>query len=178
MAESQTVARPYAQAAFLFASGHNALKEWSDMLALLAAVAADPAMRELIDNPRVTEKQLSDLVIGIGGERLNEKCANFVRVLAENRRLALLPDITALFEIQRRAAEGRVQAELTTAYPATEAQQAQIIESLRRRLGREIELSCKTDAALLGGAIIRAGDLVIDGSVRGKLERLGTALSH
>ena len=178
MAETVTVARPYAQAAFLFASEHHVLKDWSDMLALLAAIAVDPAMQDLIENPRLTEKQLADLIVDIGGDRLNEKCANFVRVLADNRRLGLLPDIAALFEIQRRVAEGRVQAELTTAFPASEAQQAQIIESLRRRLGREIELTCRTDAALLGGAVIRAGDLVIDGSVRGKLERLGTALSH
>jgi F-type H+-transporting ATPase subunit delta len=178
MAETLTVARPYAQAAFLFASEHQVLKDWSDMLALLAAIAADPAMQALIENPRLTEKQLADLIVSIGGDRFNEKCANFVRVLADNRRLDLLPDIAALFEIQRSKAEGRVQAELTTAFPASEAQQALIIESLRKRLGREIELTCKTDAALLGGAIIRAGDLVIDGSVRGKLERLGTALSH
>jgi F-type H+-transporting ATPase subunit delta len=178
MAETLTVARPYAQAAFLFAGEHHALKEWSDMLALLAAIAADPAMHVLIENPRLTETQLADLIIDIGGDRLDEKCANFVRVLADNRRLALLPDIAALFEIERSRAEGRVQAELTTAFPATEAQQAKIIEGLRRRLGREIELTCRTDASLLGGAIIRAGDLVIDGSVRGKLERLGTALSH
>jgi F-type H+-transporting ATPase subunit delta len=178
MAETLTVARPYAQAAFLFASQHNVLKDWSDMLALLATVADDPDMRTLIENPRMTETQLADLIVGIGGDRLSEQCANFVRVLAENRRLALLPDIAALFEIERSRAEGRIQAELTTAFPATEAQQARIIESLRRRLGREVELTCRTDASLLGGAIIRAGDLVIDGSVRGKLERLGTALSH
>jgi F-type H+-transporting ATPase subunit delta len=178
MAETLTVARPYAHAAFLFASEHRVLKDWSDMLALLAAIADDPDMHKLIGNPRLTEKQLAELIISIGGERLDEKSANYVRVLANNRRLGLLPDIAALFEIQRREAEGRVQAEMTTAFPASEAQQAQIIESLRRRLGREIELTCKTDAALLGGAIIRAGDLVIDGSVRGKLERLGTALSH
>ncbi len=178
MAEAQTVARPYAQAAFLFASEHQALKNWSDMLALLAAIVADPAVQDLIDNPHLTETQLAGFIVGIGGERFNEKCANFVHVLADNRRLGLLPDIAALFEIQRRAAEGRVQAELITAYPASEAQQALIIESLRKRLGREIELTCKTDAELLGGAVIRAGDLVIDGSVRGKLERLGTALSH
>ncbi|MGB5472538.1 MAG: F0F1 ATP synthase subunit delta [Gammaproteobacteria bacterium] len=178
MAETLTVARPYAQAAFLFASEHQVLRDWSDRLALLAAIAADPAMRVLIDNPRLTEKQLADLIVDIGGDRLDEKCANFVRALADNRRLALLPDIAALFEIERRKAEGRVQAELTTAYPASEAQQALIIESLRKRLGREVELTCKTDAALLGGAVIRAGDLVIDGSVRGKLQRLGTALSH
>ncbi|MGB5541018.1 MAG: F0F1 ATP synthase subunit delta [Gammaproteobacteria bacterium] len=178
MAETLTVARPYAQAAFLFASEHQVLGEWSDRLALLAAIATDPAMRVLIDNPRLTEKQLADLIVDIGGDRLDEKCANFVRALADNRRLGLLPDIAALFEIERRKAEGRVQAELTTAYPASEAQQALIIESLRKRLGREVELTCKTDAALLGGAVIRAGDLVIDGSVRGKLQRLGTALSH
>ena len=148
------------------------------MLELLAAVAADADMQRLIESPQLTETQLADLIIGVGGERLNEKCANFVRVLADNRRLGLLPDIAALFEIERSKAEGRVQAELLTAYPASEAQQAQIIESLRKRLGREVELTCNTDASLLGGAIIRAGDLVIDGSVRGKLQRLGAALDH
>ena len=178
MAETQTIARPYAQAAFLHASEQNQLKEWSDMLSLLAGIAGDPAMRPLIDSPRLTEQQLADLFIAIGGEYLDDNCTNFVRVLADNRRLGLLTDIAALYEIQRRDAEGMVHAELVSAYPASDAQQAQIIEGLRRRLGREIELTCSTDSELLGGAIIRAGDLVIDGSVRGKLERLGTALSH
>jgi F-type H+-transporting ATPase subunit delta len=178
MAETQTIARPYAHAAFLYARGQHRLKEWSDMLSLLAAIAGDPAMCELVDSPHLTEQQLADLFIQIGGELLDDKCANFVRVLADNRRLGLLTDIAALYEIQRRDAEGTVLAELVSAYPASEAQQAKVIESLRRRLGREVELTCSTDAGLLGGAIIRAGDLVIDGSVRGKLERLGTALSH
>ena len=111
-----------------------------------------------------------------GGDRLSAQCTNFVRVLAGNRRLGQLPEISTLFEIQRRDAEGSVQAELVSAYPASDAQQAQVIASLRKRLGREVTLTCQTDSSLLGGAIIRAGDLVIDGSVRGKLERLGTAL--
>ena len=178
MAETQTIARPYAQAAFLHASEQHQLKEWSDMLSLLAAIAGDPAIRPLIDSPHLTEQQLADLVIDICGAHLDDKGTNFVRVLADNRRLGLLTDISALYEIQRRDAEGTVLAELVSAYPASEAQQAQVVESLRRRLGREIELTCSTNAGLLGGAIIRAGDLVIDGSVRGKLERLGTALSH
>lgn len=178
MAETQTIARPYAQAAFLHASEEHQLKEWSDMLSLLAAIADDPVMRPMIDSPRLTEQQLADLFIQIGGERLDDKCTNFVRVLAENRRMGLLSDIAALYEIQRRDAEGTVHAELVSAYPASEAQQAKVVESLRSRLGREIELTCSTDPGLLGGAIIRAGDLVIDGSVRGKLQRLGTALSH
>ena len=178
MAEAITVARPYAQAAFLFANEHNNLKDWSEMLSLLAAIADDAAMHELVNSPHLTETQLADLFIQVAGENLNDKGANLVRVLAANGRLLLLPEIAALFEIERRAAEGTVQAELVTAFPASESQQAEVIASLRKRLGREVELSCSTDAELLGGAIIRAGDLVIDGSVRGKLQRLGTALIH
>jgi F-type H+-transporting ATPase subunit delta len=178
MAETITVARPYAQAAFMYATEQQALREWSGMLGLLAGVASDASMASLIESPELTETQLADLIVDICGDRLNAKGANFVRVLAANRRLELLPEIAALFEIQRQEAEGTIKAELVSAYPATDEQQARIVESLRKRLGKEIELSCSTDAGLLGGAIIRAGDLVIDGSVRGKLERLGSALSH
>jgi len=178
MAEILTIARPYAHAAFLFADSHQALKEWSGMLEFLAVVAADPEMAELIENPRLTETQIAELFIGIGADRLDENCHNFIRLLAENRRLKLLPEIAALFEIQRRDAEQSIRAELITAFPVTAAQQAAVTAALKQRLGREIELECITDATLLGGAIIRAGDLVIDGSVRGKLERLGNSLSH
>ena len=178
MAEILTIARPYAQAAFQFADAHQALKEWSGMLELLAVVAADPEMTALIENPRMTETQLAELFISIGADRLDDNCHNFIRLLAENRRLKLLPEIATLFEIQRREAEQSIRAELITAFPVTEAQQATVTAALKQRLGRDIELECKTDASLLGGAIIRAGDLVIDGSVRGKLERLGNSLSH
>jgi F-type H+-transporting ATPase subunit delta len=178
MAEILTIARPYAQAAFQFADAHQALREWSEMLEFLAVVAADPEMTGLIENPRLTETQLAELIISIGADRLDENCHNFVRLLAENRRLKLLPEIAALFEIQRREAERTISAELITAFPATEAQQSAVTAALKQRLGREIELICTTDASLIGGAIIRAGDLVIDGSVRGKLERLGNSLSH
>jgi F-type H+-transporting ATPase subunit delta len=178
MAEILTIARPYAQAAFQFADSHRALGKWSDMLEFLAVVAVDPEMTALIENPRMTETQLAELFIGIGADRLDGNCHNFIRLLAENRRLMLLPEIAALFEIQRRDAERTIRAELITAFPATESQQASVTAALKQRLGRDIELVCTTDATLIGGAIIRAGDLVIDGSVRGKLERLGNALSH
>jgi len=178
MAEAITVARPYAQAAFMYASAQQALKDWSDMLSLLAAIADDAAMQALLDSPNLTETQLADLFINIAGDQVTGNGANFVRVLAANRRLQLLPEIAALYEIQRRAAEGRIQAELVTAFPASESQQAEVIAGLRRRLDRDIELSCSTDAGLIGGAIVRAGGLVIDGSVRGKLERLGAALNN
>jgi len=178
MAEAITVARPYAQAAFLFANAQHTLKDWSEMLSLLAAITADATMSKVIDSPFLTELKLADLIIEVAGEHINEQGANFIRVLAANGRLKLLPEIAAMYEIKRRDAEGTVQAEMVTAYPASESQQTEIIASLRKRLGREVELSCSTDAGLLGGAIIRAGDLVIDGSVRGKLQRLGTALNH
>jgi F-type H+-transporting ATPase subunit delta len=178
MAESLTIARPYAQAVFLFADQHHTLKDWSGMLELLAAIAADPAMAEMIDNPQLTETQITDLFISIGGDRINEKCHNFIRLLAENGRLHLLPDIAALFEIKRREAEHTIKAELVTAYPASESQKDAVIAALKKRLERDIELECSTDPGLLGGAIIRAGDLVIDGTIRGKLERLGNALTH
>jgi F-type H+-transporting ATPase subunit delta len=178
MAEILTIARPYAQAAFLFADSRQALKEWSGMLEFLAVVAADPEMTALIENPRMTETQLAELFISICADRLDDNCHNFIRLLAENGRLRLLPEIAALFEIQRRDAERTIRAELITAFPASEAQQAAITVALKQRLGREIELVSTTDASLIGGAIIRAGDLVIDGSVRGKLERLGNSLSN
>ena len=178
MAESLTIARPYAQAAFLVAEQHHTLKDWSEMLALLAAISSDPAMAAVIDNPQLTETQVADLFISIGGERVNEKCQNFIRLLAENGRLQLLPDIAAAFEVQRREAEHTVQAQLVTAYPASETQKDAVIAALKKRLERDIELECSTDPGLLGGAIIHAGDLVIDGSIRGKLERLGNALTH
>ena len=178
MAEAITIARPYAQAAFMFADAQHALKDWSEMLGLLAGIASDAGMRERINSPHASATQIADLFIKVGGEHLNDKGMNFVRTLASNGRLGLLPEIAALFEIKRRDAEGTIQAELVTPFPASEKQQADVVASLRKRLGREVELSCSIDRDLLGGAIIRAGDLVIDGSVRGKLERLGSALTH
>jgi F-type H+-transporting ATPase subunit delta len=178
MAETLTIARPYAQAAFLFANAHQALGKWSEMLELLAAIAADPDMAGLADSPRLTDAQRAELFIDIGAERLDDNCRNFVRLLAENRRLKLLPEIAALYEIQRREAEKTVRAELVSAFPVSDTHKAAVTEALKKRLGREIELDCSTDSTLLGGAIIRAGDLVIDGSVRGKLERLGSTLNH
>ena len=162
----------------MFADAQHALKEWSDMLGLLAGIANDAGMRDRINSPHVSATQLADLFVKVGGDYLNEKGINFVRVLTSNGRLSLLPEIAALFEIQRRDAEGTIQAQLVTPFPATEAQQASVVASLRKRLGREVELRCSIDRDLLGGAIIRAGDLVIDGSVRGKLDRLGSALTH
>lgn len=176
MAEQTTIARPYAQAIFALAKEQGDLKAWSDMLALAAAVASDPEMAALIENPRISREQTVDILLGVCGDRLTDSGKNMIRVLADNDRLALLPEIATLYELERAAAEGTVQAEVTSAKPLSKAQQDAIAAALSKRLGREVSLDCKVDEKLLGGAIIRAGDVVIDGSVVGKLEKLSHQL--
>jgi F-type H+-transporting ATPase subunit delta len=178
MAESTTIARPYAQAAFKLAQQKQALPAWTEMLGLAAVVSADAGMRKLLDNPRVTPEQLAELFVDICGDRLNDDGRNMMRLLAERRRLVLLPEIFGLYEQFKNEAEGAIKAQLITAFPATDTQKQTIAAALKRRFGRDVQLEYVTDPTLMGGAVVRAGDLVIDGSVRGKLTRLGTALNH
>ncbi len=178
MAESTTIARPYAQAAFKLAQQKQALPAWTEMLGLATIVATDAGMRKLLDNPRITPEQVAELFVDICGDRLNDDGRNMLRLLAERRRLALLPEIFGLYEQFKSEAEGTVKAQLITAFPATDAQKQTIAAALKQRFGRDVELEYVTDPTLMGGAVVRAGDLVIDGSVRGKLTRLGTALNH
>lgn len=176
MAEKTTIARPYAQAIFTLASEQGSLQGWSDMLALAAAVAADPDMAALIDSPRLTKDQIVDAFLGVCGDKLNDAGKNMIRVLASNDRLELLPEIAELYEEARAEAEGVLHAEVVTAQELTAGQKQDIAAALKRRLGREISLSCVTDSTLLGGAIIRAGDTVIDGSAVGRLDKLSASL--
>lgn len=178
MAENITIARPYAQAIFSLAQEQGDLKGWSEMLQFAAAVAADEEMVAVIDSPRFDSGQLADLFIEICGDKLNDAGKNMVRVLAENDRLNVLPEVAELFEAERAAVEGTIVAEVTSATQLNDAQQQSIAEALKKRLGRDVTLECQIDESLLGGAIIRAGDVVIDGSVVGKLEKLTSALAH
>lgn len=178
MAETITIARPYAQAIFSLAQEQSDLKGWSEMLQFAAAVAADPQMVAVIDSPAFDSSQVADLFIDICGKNLNDAGKNMIRVLADNDRLTLLPEVAMLFEAQRATVEGTIVAEVTSATALNAAQQKEIAASLTKRLGRDVTLECKVDESLLGGAIIRAGDVVIDGSVVGKLEKLATALAH
>lgn len=178
MAETTTIARPYAQAAFELAHAQGALAVWAEMLNFAAGVAGDAQMAALVGNPRLTRRQLADLFVGVCGERLDAQGQNFIRLLADNRRLNVLADIAVLFQALRAEAEGVIEAEMISAQPVNDAQRTQITAALKARLQRDVTLTCTTDASLLGGAVIRAGDLVIDGSVRGKLAKLATALNH
>ena len=178
MAEKSTIARPYAQAAFSMAESQGNLKKWSDMLQLIAALATDDAMQVLIDNPSIDNDKLAELIIDICGDGLDQYGQNFVRVLIDNKRLDVISEIADLYEVKRAEAERTVVAEVTSASPLSEAQQAQLVTALKKRLGREVTLITNTDETILGGAIVRAGDLVIDASVTSQLERLANTLMH
>ena len=171
-----TIARPYAEAVFAAAKESDQVDAWSGALTLLGAVAADPAMAEQIGNPNVPRQHVRDMILGIVGDELPEQAKNLVKLLAENRRLVVIPEIARLFEEFRTAALGVRQVLVRSAYALNAAQQKELVEALKTRLGGDVELTVEKDPSLIGGVEVRAGDLVIDGSVRGKLRRLATAL--
>jgi len=172
------LARPYARAAFALAGEGKDLAGWSERLALLAQVAADERVAAALTSPRLTRDQRAELLIAICDQQLDDATRNLVRLLAENGRIGLLADIAAQFESLRAEAEGRVDAYVVSATSLSKDQQQRIAAGLKKRLEREIRLHCEVDESLVGGAVIRAGDLVIDGSLRGRLQRLSSRLAH
>jgi len=177
VAERATIARPYAKAAFGYASNAAALAGWSRGLKVATEIVADPRVAALAKNPRWSDADLASLVTDVAGAGLDAGMQNFVRVLAENHRLLLLPEIAAHFEELRSDAENTVDVEVVSAVALDSAQEAKLTLALSARLKRKVRMQNSVDAALLGGAVIRAGDLVIDGSLKGRLERLGTELA-
>jgi F-type H+-transporting ATPase subunit delta len=177
VAERATIARPYAKAAFEYARDARAFGEWSAGLALAAQIVEDPGVAPLTKNPQWTAEQLATLVTDVGGSKLNAGMQNFVRVLAENHRLLLLPQIAAHFEELRSDAENTVDVQVVSAVPLDAAQTAKLSAALSTRLKRTVRMQNSVDATLLGGAVVRAGDLAIDGSLKGRLERLATDLT-
>ena len=177
MAETGELARPYAVAAFKQADEEGRLGEWAEMLELLAAIARDSTMSGLIANPRVERARLVDLFIDVCGDRLSNTGRNFVKVVGEYGRFALLPDIAQRFAEERAAREGRNQVHVTSAFKLSKRQRKTIVEAMEKRLGTKVTLHCEVDDSLIGGVVIRAGDLVIDASLRGRLEQLGQTLA-
>jgi F-type H+-transporting ATPase subunit delta len=177
MSQPLTLARPYARAAFELAASGNALGDWASRLAFAAQAAADPQVRSLFGNPRIGPAELASLFLP-DGEPADSPFAGFVKLLAENQRLQALPEIAALYEQQKREAEKVLQVHLRTAAPIDANETAKIKDALKRRFGRDIELEQTVDPSVLGGAVIDAGDVVIDGSVRGRLHQLEAALTH
>lgn len=176
MAEVSTIARPYALAAFKQANEEKKLGEWSEMIEALALIVSDPLMKGLIANPGVKRDQLADLVIDVAGKALSDTGKNFVRVLLEKNRLKYLPEVRRIFEEERAESEGRSKVEVTSAFDLNDDQKKKITSAMSKRLGTKVDLSVKVDDALIGGVVIRAGDLVIDASLRGRMSRLANTL--
>ena len=177
MAERITTARPYAKAIFALARKGNTLAATSAGLMRAAEVAADPRVRALLGNPHVTPAQLAEFVTGVVGAGLDEHSRNFVSLLAQNRRLGFLPEIAALFEQMKSEVENAVDVEVIAASPLTAEQESRYAAAMQKKLGRSVRLHTKVDGTLLGGAVLKAGDLVIDGSIKGRLERLAIEMT-
>lgn len=176
MAEIAAAARPYAQAVARLAGDAGSWQAWSGMLALAAQVAADPRLALLAEMPAVPPERMARIMLAVCGARLTAEGANFVRLLAENRRLASLPEIARLFEEIKAGQEGVLAARITSAYPLSEDQLAGLVAKLETRFGRRIEALQEVDASLIGGVVIRVGDEVMDASMRGKLAGIAATL--
>ncbi|HEX5757434.1 MAG TPA: F0F1 ATP synthase subunit delta [Arenimonas sp.] len=176
MAEPSTVARPYAEAAFRLADQASALAKWSEMLGALAVVGQDERVQRAVADPNLSEAQVAGLFIAILGGKLTGEAENLVRVLAENRRLELLPEIRAQFEALRNEREGVVEAEVHSAFELSDAQIADLVQRLEKKTGRKVRASVHIDRELIGGVKVMLGDKVIDGSARAQLAALETAL--
>lgn len=174
--DATTIARPYAEAVFARAVETDKLDLWSDMLDLLATAAKDPALSGLIASPKLDKTQMTGLMLDIGGGRLSDEGQNLVRLLVANGRLAVLPEIASLFEARRAEHQGTLDVQVTSAFALLPAQEKQLAAALKRKLGREIRIISEQDPELIGGFRLRAGDMVIDGSVSGQLGKLANAL--
>ena len=176
MAERATIARPYAKAAFQYAQDAGAFADWSQGLKAAADIVADPRVAALTKSPQTTQDDLVSIISDVAGDKLKPGMQNFVRVLAENHRLLLLPEIAAHYEELRADVENTVDVEVVSAVALNGAQADKLSQALSTRLKRKVRMQNSVDATLLGGAVVRAGDLVIDGSLKGRLQRLATEL--
>lgn len=173
--EMKTIARPYAKAAFDFAVEKKAVDNWLTMLGFAAQVASDQQVEDLI-NSNLNAEKMADLFLAVCGDQLDEQGQNLIRVMAVNGRLSVLPAVVLEFAALKAELDREVEAEVISAAKLTKQQMAKIQASLEKRLDRKVKLNCSVDPALMAGIIIKAGDLVIDGSVRGRLSRLAETL--
>ncbi|MDI5935070.1 F0F1 ATP synthase subunit delta [Halomonas kalidii] len=177
MAETSTVARPYAKAAFEYARDHGALDDWAGWLAMLGRVVADRDVQKLLSSPKLSTERKVALVIEVADVTVDDAARRFLETLGQKGRLVALTDIAEQFERLRAELEKRIDVTVVSAYALDDKQQQKLAGALKKRLNREISITTQVDPTLLGGVILRTGDTVIDGSVRGRLHRLSEALS-
>lgn len=178
MSEYTTAARPYAKAAFEVAKAESKAAEWSDALQMIEAVVSNESFAAVIDSPKLGASEKGDILVDICADKLSNTQQNFIKALAEHGRLVLMPEIVVLFEALKAEAESTIEATATSAYPLSDAQVKSMTDALKKKLGCDVKLTTAVDAALIGGVIIRAGDLVIDGSTQAKIGSLTQAVSH
>jgi F-type H+-transporting ATPase subunit delta len=176
MAEKVTLARPYAKAAFEAARQHKAFERWSEMLAAAAAAVVDERVAKLLSSPRVQPGDLVELIAAASGA--DQHGRNFLETLAQNRRLGVLPEIAAIYEELRADVENVTDVHVTSAVALDETQRVRLTAALKKRLKRDVRLHCAVDAGLIGGAVVRAGDFVIDGSLKARLESMAAQIMH
>lgn len=177
MAELSTLARPYAKAAFEYARDSKQLSQWSEQLATAAAVAADTSLKTALNDPSLTAEQQAKTLSDVCGEALGVHARNFIEVLAANKRLTLLPEIYSLFAQYKANQEKTIDVEVVSAFDLADAMRDTLADVLGKKLERQVKVRTSTDRNLLGGVLIRAGDLVIDGSIRGRLNKLAAAMN-
>jgi F-type H+-transporting ATPase subunit delta len=177
MQEKLTIARPYAHAAYSYAAESNDVPEWSAMLNALAEAVVHPDLQPLISDPRVSEEQLESLLDDVLAQLLNEKRKNFIATLVDAERLELAPEIAELFERKKAAAAGVIEVNVESAFEMTGPEQDRLASAVRARLGKDCELSTAVNSDLIGGAVIRVGDSVIDISLKGRLRALQQRLT-
>ena len=176
MAEPSTVARPYAEAAFKLADSAGALAKWSEMLGALALVGQDERVQRAVADPNLSDARAAGLFLSILSGKLSGEAENFLRVLAQNKRIELLPEIRSQFEALKNERQGVVEAEVHSAFELTESQLAELVQRLEKRTGRKVRTQVRVDRALIGGVRVVLGDKVIDGSARAQLGALEAAL--
>lgn len=177
MSELTTTARPYARAIFELATESGRLSEWSETLQFMAAVVADENARHMLDNPKLTKQEAATILLTLCGDQLDEQGQNLAKLLAENSRIATVPAISMLFEASKAEVEGSVDVQVTSAFAMSDSALTKMSEALKVKLGREVNLTVEIDTSILGGVIIRAGDMVIDGSIQGRLQSMTHTLN-
>ncbi|MDD5266002.1 MAG: F0F1 ATP synthase subunit delta [Methylococcales bacterium] len=176
MSELATLARPYAAAVFKRAKETHATATWSQSLAFMSAVLKNEDISVVIDNPKVSKQRLSALMLDICQEHVNQENENFLKLLVLNNRLGLLPSIAELFEAYKAEDEGYIEVEVSTAYALSKDAKQDVTATLEKTLGKKIHMNVTVDKSLIGGILVRAGDRVIDGSIRGRLQQLAKRL--
>ena len=177
MSELTTAARPYAKAVFEIAESTGSLDKWSEQLALMASIASADGSAELLNSPKASASQKVDTFVEVASGNLNDQSVNLLKSLGENNRFALLPDMSLLFEALKSESQGEVDGEIIAAAEVSREQESAIVAALEKRLGRKVKLVTRIDDSLLGGAVIRVGDLVIDGSLKGRFQTMKSNLS-